>query len=276
MLFVAAAAWTVAQESSGVVTGPSGKPPVPAPKTPPPKPAPAPSGLSQPGAPVSSPSPSYDPNNPATLPYAALIKIAQTDANQADASQPDVVTVYTLKISSKQGIPPSLFQLHLDRKSGPQKLEVDQFGFFQVPYNKELVEENPNLVTNQPKGSLNLQVKLSLDKPEWPKPVDGQVTYQSLFDPVLKLNKQMQQVDPLFGEPDQQHFAIRIKSSKESTVKIIRSYGARTLAADEQGHIWLIYEKLLYEENPKIHVPAGAEFGALPITPQQAMAIRDQ
>lgn len=271
VLAVTSSATLAQQASPGVSTGAVPPPPITGPRTPPPKPAPAPAGLPKPGEPVPAPSPEFDPNSPATLPYEALIKIAQTDANQ-----PKDATVYTLKISSKRGTPPSLIELHLERKTGPQKLQIDQFGFFQVPFNEELVAENPNLISNQPKGSLNLQVKLALDKPDWPKPVNGTVTYQQLFSPMLKLNEQMKAVDPLFGEPDQQQFAIRIKAAPGATLKITRNYGTRTLGADEQGHIWLVFEKLLFDENSKIQVPESCQFGALPVTPQQAMAIRSQ
>lgn len=205
----------------------------------------------------------------AKLPYKELIKIAQSDAKQAETAE-----TYTLKISSKLGVPPGQIKLYLGKKEGPFPLEVDQNGFFQVPFSWQLMEENPLLVTNQPKGSLNLQVDLSLPEIDPPKVMDGKVKYRELFAPILELNESMRRVDPEFGKPDRQQFAIEITPGDGGTVKIQREYGSRTLKPDENGSVWLVFEKLLYEEKTDILMSEGAAVCVRPVTAEQALAIR--
>ncbi len=221
--------------------------------------------------PATEPDDGVDAGAIAKIPYAALIKIAQSDA-----SQPKDAEVYTLHISSKiEGVQPDKIQLYLDRPAGPKTLRVDANGYFLVPHTEELLAENPDLVSNQPKGSLNLEVKLSLPKPELPTIKDGLVTYQALFKPILALNDSMKQVDPNFGDPDQQQFAIEITTGVNGWAKMQRKFGSRTLAPDTEGSVWITYEKLLFDEDPVIQImPKDAPLSVRPITAAQAIAIR--
>ena len=79
-----------------------------------------------------------DIDNIAKIPYESLIKIAQSDA-----SQPADADVYTLRISSKIGVPATQIELYLDRPNSPEKLAVDPNGYFMVPHNGALLKENP-------------------------------------------------------------------------------------------------------------------------------------
>ncbi|MCB1065967.1 MAG: hypothetical protein KDN20_23995 [Verrucomicrobiae bacterium] len=244
-----------------------------APPKPGPLPSPAPLNIvpTAPLPPATDAGAKVDVNSIAKIPYEALIKIAQSDA-----SQPKDAEVYTLHISSKiEGVTPSQIQLYLDRPAAPKVLKVDANGYFLVPHNEELMKENPDLVSNQPKGSLNLEVKLSLPKPELPAITDGQVSYQALFKPILLLNDSMKQVDPNFGDPDQQQFAIEITTGVEGWVRMQRKFGARTLAPDTDGSVWIAYEKLHFDEDPTIQImPKNAPLSVRPITAAQAAAIR--
>lgn len=252
-----------AQVQTGVVSDP---PPV----APTPAPLPSPAPLT-PAAPDTNANIDFD--NIAKIPYEALIKIAQSDA-----AQPKDADIYTLRISSKiETVKPGQIELFLDRTKAPHVLKVDANGYFMVPHNAELLAENPDLVSNQPKGSLNLEVKLSLPKPELPKITDGRVRYQELFKPIIVLNDAMRQVDPNFGQPEQQQFAIEIATGTEGWVKMQREFGARTLAPDKAGSVWITYEKLLFDENPEIQImPLDSELSVRPITAAQASDIRSR
>lgn len=227
---------------------------------------PAPAAPAAPGgAPV-------DINNIAKIPYEALIKIAQSDA-----AQPKDADIYTLRISSKIGVPVAQIELFLDRPTAPETLTIDPNGYFLVPHNSELLKENPDLVSNQPKGSLNLEVKLSLPKPELPQIKEGKVTYQALFKPIQLLNESMRKVDPTFGEPDQQQFAIEFNTGVAGGVKLQRQFGARTLKPDEKGSVWIVFDPVLFEEDPSpvIQVaPPAAPVSVRPISAAQAAEIR--
>ena len=243
--------------ATGPATAPSTKPP-----------------LQDPGAPDPSLAvDGIDFGKQAKIPYEALIKIAQSDA-----TQPQDAKIYTLRISSKIGsVKPDKIELYLDRENGPQILKVDPNGFFSVPHDELLLKENPELVSNQPKGSLNLEVKLSLPKPELPKITDGRVRYQALFQPILDLNESMRKMDPNFGRAGHQQFAIEVKTGAEGGVRLQRQFGARTLQPDAAGQIWFVFDPILFDENPEIQVmPLDAEFAVRPVTAEQATEIRSR
>ena len=252
-----------------------------APATAPAPPAPAPTPAPAPAEPIRNsdlPDPSLavdgiDFGKQAKIPYEALIKIAQSDA-----TQPKDAEIYTLRISSKIGsVKPDKIELYLNRTAGPQVLKVDPNGFFSVPHNETLLKENPELVSNQPKGSLNLEVKLSLPKPELPEITDGRVRYKALFQPILNLNDSMRKMDPNFGRPGQQQFAIEITTGAEGWVRLQRQFGARTLKPDAAGQVWITYEELLFEENPEIQImPTTAALSVRPVTAAQAAEIRSR
>ncbi|MCP5541993.1 MAG: hypothetical protein H7A52_17760 [Akkermansiaceae bacterium] len=261
-----AAATVSAQVRTGAVGG------APAPSTP--AAPPAPSGANVPPPALLRPPAAageIDLDNLAKLPYSEVIKIAQSDA-----SQPPDATVFMLKISSKTGVPVSAIELFLDRTTSPQPLKIDANGFFSIPFNEELMKENPDMVSNQPKGTLSLEVKLTLPEPEMPKVVDGRVAYQELFAPIVTLNEAMRRVDPTFGEPGQQQFALEIAISRENVVKVRRQFGSRSLSPDDTGSVWMIFEKLLYDENPMVIVPEQAEISVRPVSAARAMDIRSR
>lgn len=205
----------------------------------------------------------------ATLPYKDLIKIAQRDASQDKESQ-----VYVMKISSRRGVASSEIQLFLDRPDAPLMLPIDESGYFQVPHNEELAAENPDLVSNQPKGSLDLELKVSIPKTAPPKVVDGRVTYQELFRQLREMEIAMKDVDKNFGKANEQQLALQIMTNGEPIV-IEREFGSREIPS-KNGSVWLIYEIILAEENPAVKVPEAASINIRPVTAEQALSIRAQ
>ncbi|MBL9154334.1 MAG: hypothetical protein JNK37_17725 [Verrucomicrobiales bacterium] len=283
LVLSASLGWSrLATAQTPIQTGPSAPAPSPAPGAPlfgpvgggspvpaPPAPAPVAPTAAAPKAAPAAPA-TVDIDDIAKIPYEALLKIAQSDA-----SQPKDAEIYTLRISSKIGVPVTQIELFLDRPAAPEKLSIDPNGYFLVPHNPTLVQENPDLVSNQPKGSLNLEVKLSLPKPELPKIVEGKVKYQDLFKPVQLLNESMRQVDPLFGMPGQQQFAIEFTTGAQGGLKLQRQFGSRTLQPDEKGCVWILFDKVLFDENPDVLVaPPQSPVSVRPVSAEQAAAIR--
>ncbi|NNE91971.1 MAG: hypothetical protein HKN23_10020 [Verrucomicrobiales bacterium] len=212
-----------------------------------------------------------DPNQNAKLPYQDLIKIAQSDA-----SQPKDAKIYTLQISStRAGVKPSEIELFIDTPDVPMVLPVSEEGYFQVPYSIDMYEQNPHLVANQPKGSLNISVKLALPKVDPPKIVDGKVRYQELFRPLLEMAKAMAKVDQSFGKAGNQQFALEIITGTEP-IHVNRALGQRTISPNTDGKIYMIYERLLFEENPEISVPLKTTVNVRPVSPREAALIRAQ
>lgn len=208
--------------------------------------------------------------NLARLPYRQLIKIAQSDAR----SEPNAES-YKLRIQSRNSaVKSSDIELFLDLKDGPLVVVVDDQGFLEVPHTKELLEANPDLIANQPRGTLNIYVDLEVPKVSPPNIVDGKVKYQELFRPLVEIQKEMRKVDPTFGLSGQQ-FVLEIETGEEP-IKITRSLGSRTFRPNSRGKVYMIMEAYLYEENPDVEIPDDAKMNVLPASPEEIEDIRSR
>ncbi len=207
----------------------------------------------------------------ARLPYTQLLRIAQSDARaKSDAES------YKLRIQSRNAnVQPKDIKLFLDIKDKPLVLVVDNDGFLEVPHNPELVAANPDLVANQPRGSLNIFVDLEVPRVSPPQIKEGKVPYQELFRPLVEIQTEMRKVDPTFGLSGQQQFVLEIETGKEP-IKITRAFGARTYRPNERGKVYMIMESYLYEENPQVEVPDGAKMNVLPASPEEIEEIRSR
>ena len=207
----------------------------------------------------------------ARLPYAQLLKIAQSDARaKADAKS------YKLRIQSRNpSVTAKDIELFLDVKDAPLVLVVDNDGFVEVPHNENLVTGNPDLVANQPRGSLNIFVDLEVPKVSPPQIKDGKVQYQELFRPLVEIQTEMRKVDPTFGLSGQQQFVLEIETGKEP-IKITRAFGARTYRPNTRGKVYMIMESYLYEENPEVEIPDNAKMNVLPASPEEIEEIRSR
>lgn len=210
-------------------------------------------------------------NDLARLPYQQLLRIAQSDARaKSDA------TSYKLRIQSRNPkITPKDIELFLDVKDKPLVLVIDNDGFVEVPHNKELVDANPDLVANQPRGSLNIFVDLEVPRVSPPEIKDGKVAYQELFRPLVEIQAEMRKVDPTFGLSGQQQFVLEIETG-EKPIKITRALGSRTFRPNARGKVYMIMEAYLYEENPQVEVPDGAKMNVLPASPEEIDEIRSR
>lgn len=212
-----------------------------------------------------------DYRNLARLPYSQLLKIAQSDAR----SKSDAET-YKLRIKSRiADVEYKDIELYLDVKDAPVILVVDDEGFVEFPNSKELAEQNPDLVANQPRGSLNIFVDLEVPKVSPPKIVDGKVLYRELFRPLVEIQTEMRKVDPTFGLSGQQQFVLEIETGEEP-IKITRDFGARTYRPNSRGKVYMIMESYLYEENPEVEIPSDAKMNVLPASPEEIEDIRSR
>lgn len=210
-------------------------------------------------------------NDFARLPYAQLLRIAQSDA-KAKADAPS----YKLRIQSRNPkVTPKDIEIFLDIKDAPLVLVIDNDGFIEVPHNKELIAANPDLVANQPRGSLNIFVDLEVPKVSPPNIKDGKVAYQELFRPLVEIQAEMRKVDPTFGLSGQQQFVLEIETG-EAPIKITRAFGARTYRPNSKGKVYMIMESYLYEENPQVEIPDKAKMNVLPASPEEIEEIRSR
>jgi len=207
----------------------------------------------------------------AQLPYHELVKIAHSDSSQTKKEDR-----LTFTLASTGGVPFDQIKLTLQLKKGPLSLPVDSKGHFTVPFSDQLIDENPLMISNQPRGSLSLKFTLAIPemgKMEPPKIVEGKVTYQAVFQSLLKFKEAMKKVDTRFGEDGSQQLAVQCVTGGKA-ITIHQKFGSRTLKADNDGVVWLLYNERLFQENPDISVPDGTEFNLRPLTPKKAKAIK--
>jgi len=203
----------------------------------------------------------------AQLPYQALVSIARNNADRPSDGEKMM-----LRISSSEEVPVEEIKLTVMRADGEVPIEIDDNGDFEVPFSDGLYDENPMVVSNQPKGTMNLKVMIDI-KEVRPKVVDGKVKYQDLFRQVLELQKKMRELDPNFGAPGYETLAIQIVTGGEPVV-ILRKLGSREIAADEAKTVWMVYDLLLFEENPDVKIPENAEVSIKPVDARTAVEIR--
>jgi hypothetical protein len=177
-----------------------------------------------------------------------------------------------LRISSTKGVAVDKITLTILRASGPVEIPIDEKGDFEVPWSEELHTENPMVVSNQPRGTMNLGFTIVIPEMR-PKVIDGKVAYQELFKQLLGAQKAMRKTNPDFGKPGHETFAIQIVGGGEG-VAIERSLGSRTIQPDKAGDVWLVYDLLLFEENPNVTLPEEAQVNIVPVDARDAIRIR--
>ena len=71
--------------------------------------------------------------------------------------------------------------LFIDGKAGRVPIAIGTHGWFTLPFSKEMLAENPEIISNQPKGSLSLECVVSQKCIVLPK--SRAVTYRRLVEP---------------------------------------------------------------------------------------------
>jgi len=205
----------------------------------------------------------------AALPYQQVIRIARSDMNNDEEAEK-----YRLRIQSRlPGVKPADIELFLDTEKGPVFVLVDNEGFIEVPNSAALHAENPHLVSNQPKQTLNIFVDLELPKVTPPKIEDGKVAYRELFRPLIEIQEEMRKVDPTFGLRGRQQFVLEIETG-EDPIKITRAFGTRTFRPNSRGKVYMVFESYLFEENPTVEIPDEIKMNVLPVSPEEFEDIR--
>jgi len=91
----------------------------------------------------------------ASLPYRAVCQIAQLDFSDATGFTNQVIR---FSVASKNpDVVLSDIRMWIDAESGPIPLPIGTSGVLSLPIIPDLVEQNPSIVANQPKGTMKLQ-----------------------------------------------------------------------------------------------------------------------
>ena len=222
----------------------------------------------------------------AKLPYQQLVTIARNNSTGSVAETgaadggtdggevKEEVKKLMLRVSSTKGVPADKITLTIMRVSGPVAIPILAKGGFEVPWSQEIFDENPMVVSNLPKETMNLNFTIAIPEVR-PKVVDGKVRYQSLFTQLLEAQKEIRKTNPDFGKPGFDTLAIQIVGGQKE-VAIERSLGTRTIQPDAAGDVWLVYDLLLFEENPNVTLPEKAQVNIVPVDARDSIRIRAQ
>jgi hypothetical protein len=137
----------------------------------------------------------------------------------------------------------------IDAKTGPIKLTPDAQGLVEFPMTDALCDENPDIQTNQPKGTVNLGISIdpaippvrTLDyrlldslRREW----DVAIARQSLMWRMMA--------------PTSKAYQILFEPGRGASAEIQLAGGARKLVADDKGELRIPFDDSWIAANPTI------------------------
>jgi hypothetical protein len=162
--------------------------------------------------------------------------------------------------SSNPAVKPEAIALTIRASGGDIAVPVGADGRFSLPLDRALVEENPEVATNQPKDSLELAVSL-----------DVRADPQQSFDYAL-LGEMAAEYDRVVAEqkltwrlfaPGAKGLAIRFPKGSDATATVMLASGPVKYAANEKDELRLPDKSDWRRQNPRIALSTMPEKIAL-------------
>jgi hypothetical protein len=205
---------------------------------------------------------------PANLPYRSLCQMVRLDFTKTTGLTNELVS---LKIGSKNPkVELKDIAMFIDSISGHIPLVIDTNGVMALPISKELIKENPDVVANQPKGSMTMEVsmafggklKTSIAKRK------GMIRYSGLFivetmktqmrNELTELNKE-DDIDSALQTATVVH--LQAKTDLESShVTILAKQGDIKITPVKPGRFVMHFNPKLMKENPWIRLSSEHEW----------------
>jgi len=195
-----------------------------------------------------------DSGSKAVIAYQTVYKVATF--GRSEVINPEM-TFYVRVLSNLPDIDPTDISFYIDSVSGSIPLKIDNNGVFELPFSKELLEENPMLVTNQPKGTMSLQGALRFNRdPENPS---QKVPYSAIVMPAtwtiwahrnLRVEGSDQKPAPVVNGIN-----IRIEEHLGKKIVIHAREKEITLKPNDKGICFIPYDDALLKENPMVTLP---------------------
>ena len=186
----------------------------------------------------------------AVIPYKAMDDLCQI-AGSADQSK---LMVQVFVASTNKTVRPADIVLTVQSASqGKIPVTVSTNGqIVDFPHRKELVAENPSIVVNQPKGTLNLFIGYQI-------PLEGlRFRYARLGHATAEANKMIKSqagmASMLAPKAQGVLFVFPKKSSEPAKVALLTAAGRKEFVADKDGRVKLKLEESLLFENPEVQL----------------------
>jgi hypothetical protein len=170
-------------------------------------------------------------------------------------SQPDFKVVIRMS-STLTNVTWNDLKVYLETKKGNLPVKIESNGAFSVPMNEQLLEENPPIVVNQPKGTMALHWNVSFGNVP---PMKNPVKYRQLLDCLYDAQDLQDEMMRAFPGATRMTFAglkLTFPEGKENAVVIHAREGDNTLKLDEKREVIIARDSQLMDENPEISMPA--------------------
>ena len=181
------------------------------------------------------------------IPYAMLHEVF---ARAAKVKNPNLRAVAVFV--PRPGVEPRDVTLIIQAKKGSIKVELDPDGEIRsFPMNDELLKENPFILTNQPKGTSELNVSIGIV-------VQNSLTYsyRQLHDLLEQANAEImkQGGTPSPVAPKVKALLFQFEKPDKATLTIAAKGGPQILTANDETGIRLTMDNNLVSEDPKLTV----------------------
>ena len=196
----------------------------------------------------------------ATLPYSSMIANALTFLGVTVGERDRLALVQSLHPDGGNLVIRPL-TITILSKSGKIDVPVGADNSFAIPISDALRDENPTVITNQPKGSLSLQVGVRILLPQATR-----YTYSEFWLGIQQANTMTRRFAGvmrwLFSD-SADSLVLRFRRPERQMLRIAAADGALTLIADDSGTIFVRIDKKLVEQNPMMELSEPA-LDALP------------
>jgi hypothetical protein len=187
----------------------------------------------------------------ATLPYRSMIANALTFLNVAVGERDRLALVQSMHPDGGNLVIRPL-TITILSKNGKIDVPVGADNSFAIPINDDLRDENPTVITNQPKGSLSLQVGVRVLLPHATR-----FAYSEFWLGIQQANTMTKRFAGmmrwLFAE-SADSLILRFGRPERQMLRIAASDGALTLIADDSATIFVRIDKKLVEQNPMMEL----------------------
>jgi hypothetical protein len=187
----------------------------------------------------------------AVIPYQTIADLCQI-ADEVDRSK---LNVRVFVSSNDKAVRPSDIRLIIQSAAkGMISVSIGTNGqLLDFPRQKELRRENPSIVANQPKGTLNLSISVGLVIPD-----EFTFRYNRLGDGLAEVNKAIKAQAGLMSwlapTPKGVIFCFPKASAGKARIEIMSVAGRKAYTADTNGQVKLRLGKALLKENPIVQV----------------------
>jgi hypothetical protein len=196
----------------------------------------------------------------AKLPYHLLYNAQKTRAD-LNLAHTNLLIVLTMQ-STDAAVKSSDLSVYVDAKAGKIPVQIGAAGDFSVPMQDNLLDEDPWIVVNQPKGTMKLEWQVGLI----PGRITNSVQYTKLMKPLRESQDVQLQIRRFFGDGPRRTVTglkLTFTASQPHPVAVIHAKaGERKLEADGNHEIILPLAADLLNEDPEItltEIPGAVE-----------------